>query len=459
MRLPARIAFCLLGLAAPAAAQQDTTRLPPGVMLETRYSKAGRQVVAVRPFEAPAPIADVARQSTDIIRNDLTLSDRFVILPVPAELAAGPIEYRSWNGLNVVWLVTGVLQPTAAGYQLEIVLHDVVYGTTRQTRTLSLPEATSRDFRLAVHVASDEIVTWITNQPGMAATRIAFVRRNLRADSTYTYDLMLVDSDGENLRRISGSPGLIYSPTWSPDGTKLAYTVQSEDGWRLIERDMATGATRTVHSADGETKILTPTYVPGALRMAFASWVGRGFQVHDIDAAQGCCIRGLTSGGGDNISPTYAADGRRFAFHSTRTGRQHIFAAAADGSGAVAITPFGESVEYASPDFQPTGSRVAFHGASRGTFQIMVADAARPGGQIQQLTSSGRNEDPSWAADGRHIVYTSQPRLGAGAASLYVIDTVTGEIRLLVSGGNGEGLRLADWSPSLAKTLALVQKP
>lgn len=456
MRRRARIALCMLVLAAPAAAQQDTTRLPPGVMLETRYSKAGRQVMAVRPFDATAPHADIARQVSDIIRNDLTLSDRFIVLRVPAELAvSGPVDYRSWNGLNVVWLVTGELRVAGNGFQLEIVLHDVVYGTTRQTRTFTLPEASARDFRLAVHVASDDIVTWITNQPGMAATRIAFVRQN----GSGSYDLMLIDSDGENLRRISGSPGLIYSPTWSPDGTKLAYTVKDENGWRLVERDMATGATRTVHTADGETQILTPTYVPGTAKMAFASWAGRGPQIHEIDAVQGCCIRRLTSGGGDNLSPTFAGDGSRFAFHSTRTGRHHIFTAAADGSGAVAITPFGESVEYQSPDYQPTGTRVTFHGISRGTYQIMVADAGRPGGQIQQLTSSGRNEDPSWAADGRHIVYTSQPRLGAGSASLYVIDTVTGEIRLLVSGGNGGGLRLADWSPSLARTLALVQEP
>ncbi len=448
-----RIALCLLVIGSPLAAQD--TRLPPGVILETRYSKAGRQILAVRPFEAPMGGAEVARQIADIIRNDLTLSDRFILLPVPTDLASGPIDYRNWNGLNVVWLVTGEVRPSGGGFQVDVVLHDVVYGTTRQTRAFTLPEEASRDFRLAVHVISDDIVMWITNQPGTAATRIAFVRQN----GSGSYDLMVVDSDGENVRRISGSPGLIYSPTWSPDGTRLAYTVKETEGWSLVERDMATGATRIVHRADGETQILTPTYVPGTTKMAFASWVGRGLQIHEMDVAAGCCLRRLTSGGGDNISPTYAADGSRFAFHSTRTGRQHIFAAAADGGGAIAITPFGESVEYASPDFQPTGTRVTFHGASRGTFQIMVADVARPGGQIQQLTSVGRNEDPSWAADGRHIVYTSQPRLGAGAASLYVIDTVTGEIRLLVSGGNGGGLRLADWSPSLAKTLALVQKP
>ena len=89
----------------------------------------------------------------------------------------------------------------------------------------------------------------------------------------------------------------------------------------------------------------------------------------------------------------------------------------------------------------------------RGSYQIMIANADRPGDQIEQITSRGNNEDPSWAPDGRNIVYTS---VGDGPGGLYIIDAVTRTRRLLA---RGENLRMAEWSPLLlrARDLAAQQ--
>jgi TolB protein len=95
-----------------------------------------------------------------------------------------------------------------------------------------------------------------------------------------------------------------------------------------------------------------------------------------------------------------------------------------------------------------------FHGRSRGgVFQIMVAEANRPGGPVQQITSEGRSEDPSWAPDGRHIVFSGVREDGMG---LYVIDLVTGRIRPLVTGGR---FRMPDWSPSQLNASTLTAAP
>ena len=174
-------------------------------------------------------------------------------------------------------------------------------------------------------------------------------------------------------------------------------------------------------------------------------------------ASIGRCLRRLTSDRADDISPTYSRDGARIAFMSSRVGGMpHIFVMPVQGGAAMAISPYvyGQRGYYTSPDLSPTGSEVAFHGHwnSRGTYQIMVADASRTGGQVRQLTTEGANEDPSWGPDGRHLVYTHAGVRGS-EPGLYVIDTATGTRRPLATGS--AGMRLADWSPPLLRAADL----
>jgi TolB protein len=140
------------------------------------------------------------------------------------------------------------------------------------------------------------------------------------------------------------------------------------------------------------------------------------------------------------------------AFNSDRLGQPHIYVMPAGGGDTELISPFvyGEPGYYTSPDWSPTGSLVAFHGRSRGNFQIMVADADAPAALVRQVTADGVSEDPSWAPDGRHVVFSGRRDSGRG---LYVIDSSTGRLRSLVLGGD---LLVPDWSPTLVRASALA---
>lgn len=444
MRRPLITALATLCLAAPAAAQQ-----PEGIRLGGPYNTQ-RAILAVRPFNGEGePVDSITR----IIQRDLTHSSRFNVLQaLPSHLHAGDIDYAAWNTLNVIYLVAGEAVAVPGGLEIHIAAHDVVYGRVVNQGRFRVPPADDVDFRMAVHAVSDEVVRWITGTPGAAATRIALSRQN----GSGSYDLLVVDSDGFNVRRIAGFGGQLYSPTWSPDGRRVLYAVNAEErGWQLIERDITSGSQRTI--TPGPTDLIqTPAYAPDGSRIAIAMWRNSRLELAEYDIAQQCCLTRLTGQARvDELSPAYAPDGRRMAFVSTRIGRPAIYVMNRDGGSVTRVSPYvqGQASEYQSPSWSPTSNRIVFHGhwnMRAGNYQIMIADADRPGAPVEQITARGTNEDPSWAPDGRHVVYTSE---GDGPPGLYIIDSETKDRRPLIQGG---GLRMAEWSPVLLRAAELA---
>lgn len=437
----------LLAVAAPAGAQVgDTTQLPPGVRLGLIYTPGMAQRLAVRPFEAAGGGAVVATQATEIITRDLDFSDRFDIVQPPEGLVSSPIAYGPWNDVGVAYLVSGEVAPEGGGWALRVVLHDVTYANVMEERRYRLPAPADPGFRRAVHAVADAIVERVTGTPGMAASSIAFIRRG-----GGRYELMLVDYDGENLRRISASDEILLSPAWSMDGARLAYSVVSDEGnYQIQERLLATGDVRILVNRPGLN--ITPSYAPTGDIVAFAIAAGSGTDLYRYDVGRGCCLTRLEGGRGRQLSPTYSPDGRRMAFNSDRLGQPHIYVMPADGGETELISPFvyGEPGYYTSPDWSPTSSLVTFHGRSRGNFQIMVADANAPSALVRQVTADGMSEDPSWAPDGRHVVFSGRRDSGRG---LYVIDSSTGRLRPVVLGGD---LLVPDWSPTLVRASDLA---
>lgn len=451
MRRSLLAVLILLVFAGPATAQDP----PPGIRLSTTYQTQNRPLLAVRPFEGAAPIAEALDSIMRIVQRDLTNSSRFnIVEAVPQGLSTGAVDYRQWNSLNVVYLVTGEVSALDDGYEVGLTVHDVVYARVVHNARYRLPPATNAAFRMAVHALSDQVVSSALNAPGSAATRIVMTRQH----GDGNYDLLIVDSDGFGMRRIAGFGGQIYSPVWSPDGRRILYAVGG-DTWQLVERDVATGRQNTFDP--GGDMIMPPAaYAPDGSTIALGIWRQNGAELVQYDIARGGGLRRLT-GNLNTISmyPTYSPDGRRIAFMSDRIGRPAVYVMDAGGGDPTMLSPFiaGQSSDYAAPSWSPTGTRIAFHGVwnrqMRGSYQIMVADAARPGAQIEQITSRGNNEDPSWAPDGRNIVYTS---VGDGQGGLYIIDAESKTRRLLAPGNN---LRMAEWSPPLLRASDLIVLP
>lgn len=432
-RLRILVAGVALLAMAPAARAQDTAVV---FRIRTSYQPGSEPGFVVLPFVSAERGAGDVR---GIIRRDLDFSDRFRVRDGTTPVRPGEaVEGGRFAEGGADWVLAGEVQPRAGGLSLRLALHDVRYGQVKGDRTFALPRPQDAEFRMAVHAAADEVVRWATGEPGMAASRIAFVRQGRG-----TKEIYLVDSDGENLQRVTSDGSIALSPAWSPDGRQLAYTSFRDGAPVLYERDLSSGRDRVISRTDGIN--ITPAYSPDGRTLAFARTMGGSTELVRFDLQRGCCPEPLTqSRRSDDLSPSWSPDGRRLAFVSNRLGQPHVYVLTPGGEPRL-LTEFryGQAGYNTSPDWSPRGPEIAFHSRVSGSHQIAIVNADR-GGAPRVLTSGGRNEDPSWAPDGRHLVFASSGR----DAGLYVVDTVSGRTRPLVR-GHLDGL--PDWSPGLAR--------
>jgi len=301
---------------------------------------------------------------------------------------------------------------------------------------VQLPAASNRDFRQAVHRLADQALQAAVGTPGIAATRILFVKDG---------KVYQIDQDGADQKLVSSTDRQAMSPAWSHDGQHFAYMeFQAGKGWLYLQE--MTGGKRIAVSTTGSALDFTPAFSPDGQTLAFSRATEDGTDLYTINVKNNCCLRRLTVGRfSDNLSPTFSPDGQRIAFVSTRPGLPQIYVMAADGTDQQLFAPFDYGVTGASnaPEWSPDGQSVAFHRDVAGTLQVFVLDVRTR--TVRQLTSVGRNEDPTWAPDSRHLAFVSDR---SGYRQLWIIDLDTGRIRPLLQ---QSGARLPAWSPRLSE--------
>ena len=445
MQRIARGIALVVGLAAHASGVSAQDQIP-GVNLGLVYSSSYVPTLALKPFTGSFGGEGLSPDVEAIIGRDLRDSDRFQVMDsLPSGLIGDGVDYTLWDRLGADWLVTGRVEGAGEGYILLLELHDVVYGIVREQGRFRIPSFSNADFRMAVHRASDEVVRWATGDPGMAASRIAFTIR----DGNGNTDIYTIDADGENLERVTNHQSMVESPAWSPDASKIAFMSYKSGYIRIYELQLGTGHESMLEPVRGAGDYITPTYSPDGSTLAFSVLGGDSRTgIFTYDVARNCCMAYLSGGRWADLSPTYSPDGRWMAFNTDRFGSAipQVMLMPAEGGEAEPLSPYqyGERGYFTSPDWSPRGDLVAFHGAiERGRYHILVADLANGGRVLRQLTREGNNEDPSWAPDGRHLAFVGERSYGYG---LFVVDVASGRTRTLVS---GRRVGVPDWSPAL----------
>ena len=396
----------------------------PGVRLGLTYRPGYKPALLVLPIRGP-----LGDSLTTILSRDFDFGDRFTVVPSGAAAEAnGPPNYPVFAKLGVDGIVQATLLPSG---WLRVVLLDVGKKTVSNQKDFPLPNpAGTPAWRLAVHGISDSVEEWILSQRGIAQTQIAFERDRR---------IWIVDSDGANARPVTPAG---FSVAWAPSGRALVYNVVNGRD-PLFVTELATGAQRTLTSPstaqDG-----TPAVSPDGRTVVFSRVSDVGADLFSIPFGGGTPSRITVGRGSASTQPSFSPDGQRIVFASDRSGHNEVYICDLDGTNVEQLTDgvFGDRNYRAGPDWSPNGQMVAFESLNGGTFQVMTVNVRDK--TTRAVATEGRNGDPSWAPDARHLVLTSNR--GSGVRQLWIVDVESGRARQLTRGASA---RLSSWSPRL----------
>ena len=389
----------------------------------------------------PAPPESIST----IIAADLARSGRFAPLQ---ELPQHPVRkedvrWSDWRRLRVGSLVIGSIGQTLRGgvreYEVEFRLFD----------TFSMSQLAGQRFtgvrpdrlRWLAHQISDEIYYALTGEKGAFATRIAYVTETAGQEGEVAYALNVADSDGGNPVVLRTAPDPIMSPAWSPDGRWLAYVSFEGGSSRIMVQELATGLRREVTAFPGING--APAFSPDGRRLALTLSRDGSPDIYVLTLESGE-LRRLTSAPEIDTEPAWSPDGRTLVFTSDRSGgRPQLFRISAAGGGAPERLTFDGRYN-ARAAFSPDGSRIAFVHESDGEYRIAVMGIGDE--RIDVLTNGRLDESPTFAPNGRLILYATTER-GRSALAAVSID---GRFRQRLS-IDETGVRDPAWSPRLSR--------
>ena len=356
--------------------------------------------IAIVPFSWEGPIKP-AQNVSDIVEADLARSGRFAVLP-RKDFISTPHEdkdvvFKDWRILKAEALAIGSVRLVAPGkFQVQFRLYDVF----KETQIAGFRYTIGADLmRSVAHQIGDIIYEKITGEHGAFNTRIAYVTREEPPRGLPpVYKLQVADSDGFNAQTVVRSAEPLMSPAWSPDGTRLALTL-SRDG--NAEIYMMLLNSRALKRLTFDPAIDTePSWSPDGRDIIFTSDRAGSPQIYRMNASGGSAER-LTFEGDYNARSSYAADGKSITFVSRNQGGYRIAVMRLDNKTQQVLT---DTSLDESPSFAPNGRMIIYATEVRGRGVLASASAD---GRVRQLFKfeEGDIREPAWSPYNRELQY------------------------------------------------------
>jgi TolB protein len=369
---------------------------------------------------------------TEIIRQDLARSGYFKNTENgnAVESDEGTPNYKSWAARGADALVLGSVVQNGSQFEIHYKLFDV-------RKSLSLGglnlNSSADNLRAVAHKIADDIIFKLLGERGVFSTRLSYVIKDGKR-----YRLVISDADGQNIRNAMNSGEPIISPSWSPDGKKVAY-VSFEDRKPVIYvHELATGRRISLSNQKGNNS--APAWSPDGKKLAISLSKDGNTQIYSINA-DGTGLQRLSRGNTIDTEPQYSADGRYIYFTSDRGGNPQIYRMSADGEQAEGVKRVTFKQGFVtSPRISPDGKYLAYIANIGGAYRLYILNLAT--GDAQALTDGTSDESPSFAANGRYVLYSTK----VGGRRVLAAVSVDGNSKQVLS-IPGSDVRQPSWGP------------
>jgi TolB protein len=329
--------------------------------------------------------ADLARTGLFRLVNTVGIS------PIPTEPSG--VNFPDWTARSAEALVIGKIEAQGDRVEVRFRLFDVQKQSQLASYSYLVAPA---QLRATAHRIADLIYERLTGDKGVFSTKVTYVvKRGTR------YELQVADADGYNAQSVLASNEPIMSPSWSPDGSRLAYVSFDQKKPIVVVQNLAQGTTKVVANFRGNNS--APAWAPDGQSLAVALSKDGLTQIYRVPAGGGDAQR-LTESAGIDTQPAFSPDGQWIAFTSDRGGSPQIYRMPASGGPAQRLT--FEGTYNVGPRFSPDGKAIAYVQREGGRFRIATMELAN--GQIQVLTEGALDDSPTFAPNGKMILYEAQ---------------------------------------------------
>ncbi|MBZ9665311.1 Tol-Pal system beta propeller repeat protein TolB [Pseudomonas sp. LMG 31766] len=377
---------------------------------------------------------------SQIIGNDLRNSGYFEPIPrqnmISLPTQASEVIYRDWKALGAQYVLVGNIVPNGGRLQIQYALFNV--STEQQVMTGNVGGGTDQLRDMAHHIA-DQSFEKLTGVKGAFSTRLLYVTAERMGTSNTRYTLQRSDYDGARAVTLLQSREPILSPSFAPDGRRIAYVSFEQRRPRIFVQHIDTGRREQVTNFEGLNG--APAWSPDGNRLAFVLSKDGNPEIYVMDMGSRQ-MRRVTNHYAIDTEPFWGKDGQTLYFTSDRAGKPQIYKTNIN-SGAVERVTFVGNYN-ANPKLSADEKTLVMIHRQDGFTVFKVAAQDLETNRLRILSDTSLDESPTVAPNGAMLIYATRQQ-GRG---VLMLASTNGRVRLPLPTAQGE-VREPSWSPYL----------